>query len=207
MGAQLYGEIRRDPVLGPALAYWERKCGSRLIPARRDIDATEIPPSLLPYLQITERVESTGRIRYRLVGTGIVEAYGADLTGKYMDEIYSGQRLRYAEANYRAVCESKSPVLVVNRYHSSRPVSLVCHRLLMPLAEDGTTIRQFLTAMRFEFPGDAIEWRGAWFGNSGNFDYAHSYSGVVKRQRSFHAAGSGFDQPYPPFIGAQSVKN
>jgi len=189
----LHGDVRRDPILGPALAYWERKSGSRLMPARRDIDATEISPSLLPYLQITERIESTGRIRYRLVGTGIVDAYGADLTGKYIDEIYSGQRLNYVEANYRAVRDSKSPVLVVNRYHSSRPVSLVCHRLVMPLAEDDAPIRQFLTAMRFEFPGNAIEWRGAWFGNSGNFDYAHSYSGVIEQQRSLRAAVGGFD--------------
>lgn len=163
------------------------------MPTRRDIDATEIAPSLLPFLQITERVEATGRIRYRLIGTGIVDAYGADLTGKYMDEIYSGQRMRYVEANYRAVCESRRPVLVVNRYHSSRPVSLVCHRLLMPLADDGVTIRLFLTAMRFEFPGDAIEWRGAWFGNSGNFDYAHSFSGVVERQRSLVMGAGRFD--------------
>ncbi|HKR18700.1 MAG TPA: PAS domain-containing protein [Stellaceae bacterium] len=193
MGSQLYGDIRNDPVLGSALAYWESKCGSRLIPDRRDIDATEILPSLLPYLQLTERVEATGRIRYRLIGTGIVNAHGADLTGKYMDEIYSGERMRYVEANYRAVCESQRPVLVVNRYHSTRPVSLVCHRLLMPLANDGVTIRLFLTAMRFEFPGNAIEWRGTWFGNSGNFDYAHSFSGVVERQRSLATASGGID--------------
>ncbi|MGH6977407.1 MAG: PAS domain-containing protein, partial [Stellaceae bacterium] len=112
MDSQLHCDIRNDPALGAALAYWESKCGSRPVPARRDIDATEIAPSLLPYLQITERIEATGRIRYRLVGTGIVDAYGADLTGKYMDEIYSGQRLRYVEANYRAVCESQRPVLV-----------------------------------------------------------------------------------------------
>ena len=191
MGSLLHRDVRRDPILGLALAYWERKSGPSVMPARRDIDATEIPPSLLPYLQITERIEGTGRIRYRLVGTGIVEAYGADLTGKYMDEIYTGPRLRYVEANYRAACDNKSPVLVVNRYHSSRPVSLVCHRLVMPLAEDGATVRQFLTAMRFEFPGDAIEWRGAWFGNSDNLDYAHSYSGVVERQRALRAATSG----------------
>lgn len=191
MGSQLYCDVRNDPVLSSALAYWERKCGSRPVPARRDIDATEIVPSLLPFLQLTERVEATGRIRYRLIGTGIVDAYGADLTGKYMDEIYSGERMRYVEANYRTVCESRRPVLVVNRYHSTRPVSLVCHRLLMPLADDGVTIRHFLTAMRFEFPGDAIEWRGAWFGNSGNFDHAHSFSGVVERQRSLVTAGGG----------------
>lgn len=193
MVSQLLCDVRNDPVLGPALAYWERKCGSRPLPDRRDIDATEIAPSLLPFLQITERVESSGRIRYRLIGTGIVDAYGADLTGKYMDEIYSGERMRYVEANYRAVCENQRPVLVVNRYHSTRPVSLVCHRLLMPLADDGMTIRQFLTAMRFEFPGDAIEWRGAWFGNSGSLDYAHSFSGVVERQRSLVTAAGRFD--------------
>ena len=191
MGSPLHGNVCGDPVLGPALAYWERRCGARLMPARRDIDATELPASLLPYLQITERIEGSERMRYRLVGTGIVEAYGADLTGKYMDEIYKGPRLRYVEANYRAVCENRSPVLVVNRYHSRRSVSLVCHRLVMPLAEDGATVRQFLTAMRFEFPGDAVEWRGTWFGNSGNFDYAHSYSGVVERQRLLRAPGAG----------------
>lgn len=193
MVSQLYCDVRNDPILGLALAYWERKCGSRPVPARRDIDATEIAPSLLPFLQLTERVEATGRIRYRLIGTGIVDAYGADLTGKYMDEIYSGERMRYVEANYRAVCANRRPVLVVNRYHSSRPVSLVCYRLLMPLADDGETIRLILTAMRFDFPGDAIEWRGAWFGNSGNFDYAHSFSGVIERQRSFVTAAGGLD--------------
>jgi len=77
LGSLLHGDVRRDPILGLALAYWERKSGPSVMPARRDIDATEIPPSLLPYLQITERIEGTGRIRYRLVGTGIVEAYGA----------------------------------------------------------------------------------------------------------------------------------
>ena len=193
MGSQLYGDIRNDPVLGSALAYWERKCGPRPIPDRRDIDATEILPPLLPYLQLTERVEAAGRIRYRLIGTGIVNAYGADLTGKYMDEIYSGERMRYVEANYRAVCENRRPVLVVNRYHSTRPISLVCHRLLMPLADDGAMIRLFLTAMRFEFPDNAIEWRGTWFGNSSNFDYAHSFSGVVERQRSLATASGGID--------------
>lgn len=87
MASQLLCDIRNDPVLGSALAYWERKCGSRPIPGRRDINATEIAPSLLPFLQLTERVESTGRIRYRLIGTGIVDAYGADLTANIWTKI------------------------------------------------------------------------------------------------------------------------
>jgi len=183
------GDVRGDPVLGLALAYWERKCGTRIAPSRRDIDPIEIPPSLLPFLQITERTKGSGRIRFRLVGTGIVEAYGADLTGKYVDEIYSGARLRYVETNYQAVCETKRPVAIVNRYRSSRPVALVCYRLVMPLSDDGVTIHQFLTAMRFEHPGDAVEWRGAWLGNSGNFDYARSYSGVINARHPLRSAG------------------
>jgi hypothetical protein len=181
---EFHGDIGNDPVLGPALAYWERKRGARAVPWRRDIDATEILPSLLPFLQITERLKGSGRIRFRLIGTAIVDAYGADLTGKYMDDIHSGPRLRYIEANYDAVCESRRPVIVVNRYQSSRPVSLICHRLLMPLSGDGVTINQFLTAMRFEYPGDAIEWHGAWLGNNGDFDFAKSYAGIFAPGRS-----------------------
>lgn len=193
MLVEFRGDVRGDPVLGPALAYWERKRGTRIAPSRRDLDATEIPPSVLPFLQITERLPASGRIRFRLVGTGIVEAYGADLTGKYVDEIYAGERLRYIVANYDAVCSNQRPVVVVNRYRSSRPVALVCHRLVMPLADDDATIRQFLTAMRFEHPGDAVEWRGAWLGNTGNFDFARSYAGVVRLHQSPAAAVGGFD--------------
>lgn len=186
------GDVGDDPVLGPALAYWDRKRGGRGAPARRDIDALEIPTALLPFLQITEQAEGDGRIRFRLVGTGIVEAYGADPTGKYMDEIYSGERLRRVRANYRAVCTSRHPILVVNRYRSRSPASRVCHRLIMPLADDGVTIRQFLTAIRFEFPGDIIKWRGTWLGNSGKFDDVSSFSSVIETFRS-RAAAHGFD--------------
>ncbi len=56
-----------------------------MMPRRRDIDPTEIP-RLLPNLQITELIDGGARIRYRLTGTAIVNAYGADLTGKYFQE-------------------------------------------------------------------------------------------------------------------------
>jgi len=183
MSLEFRNEFRKnicnDPILGPAFTYWKSKCGTRTAPSRRDIDVMEIPRRLLPYLQITERAEDGKRIRFRLVGTSIVEAYGTELTGKYMDEVYSGDRLRYIEVNYRTVCEKKRPLLVINRYCSTRDVPLVCNRLLMPLCSDGTTIDQFLTAMRFEFPGDSAEWRGEWFGNNSNFDFARSFAVLI----------------------------
>ncbi len=78
-------DFRSDPILGPAYEYWRSKCGARAMPRRRDIDPTEIP-RLLPNLQIVEIVGT--RIRYRLAGTAIVEAYGEELAGKYIDEMF-----------------------------------------------------------------------------------------------------------------------
>jgi len=192
LGSEIRDNLGSDPVLGRALAYWERKRRARPVPARRDIDATEIAPALLPYLQLTERDPAGGRIRYRLVGTGIVAAYGADLTGKYVDEVYDGERLRRITAVYRTACENRRPVLAVNHYHTSRSATLACHRLVMPLVDDGGTIRHFLTAMRFEHPGEAIEWRGAWLRHIDALDDVGSYASVVDAPQPSRVTG-GFD--------------
>ncbi len=171
-------DFRSDPILGPAYEYWRSKCGARVMPRRRDIDPTEIP-RLLPNIQIVELLDGGKRIRYRLAGTAIVEAYGEEFAGKYIDEMYSGERLRFVENNYRIMCDAKRPVLVCNRYDSNRDVHLICTRQFMPLSEDGETVKQCLTAMSFQFPGEACEWTGQWFGNSDNFDFAHSYAQAI----------------------------
>jgi hypothetical protein len=149
------------------------------MPRRRDIDPVEIPRRLLPNLQITELVDGGKRIRYRLAGTAIVEAYGAELTGKYFDEVFSSKRLRYVKANYQIICHEKRPIFVCNRYHSARDVHLICTRVVMPLSEDGANVDGCFTAMSFHYPGQAHQWFGEWFGNSGNFDFINSYSEII----------------------------
>lgn len=171
-------DFRADDVLGPAYDYWRSKCGARALPRRRDIDPTEIR-RLLPNIQITEWVDGGKRIRYCLVGTAIVEAYGAELTGKYFDEVFSGERLRFIEANYRTMCNEKKPVLVSNRYYSARNVELFCNRMIMPLSDNGVDINKCFSAMSFRFPREAYEWNGEWFGNSGNFDFTHSHAAII----------------------------
>lgn len=128
------------------------------------MDPVEIAPRLLPNLQITELVDG-GRIRYRLAGTAIVQAYGVELTGKYYDELFSGERLRRIEAHHQMICREKRPLFVCNPYRSARDVHLICTRIVMPLCEDGVNICKFLSAMSFNFPGGAYQWSGEWFGN------------------------------------------
>ena len=147
-------DFRADPILGRAYEYWDSKRGPRAMPRRRDIAPGEIT-RLLPYLQINEFVDGGARIRNRLVGTAIVSTYGVDQTGKYFDEIFAGERLRYFEHCYGAMCRAKRPVLMYTRYFSRKDVDLICHRVVMPLSEDDEIVNQALTAMSFQFPGES----------------------------------------------------
>src|SRR4051794_7337366 len=64
--------------------YWLSKKGDRKAPSRADIRPEEIVP-LLPSVYLVD-VEGT-RFRLRLVGTEVALEYGAEITGKYLDEI------------------------------------------------------------------------------------------------------------------------
>lgn len=180
-------DFHADSILGPAYRYWRAKCGARALPRRRDIDPTEVP-RLLSNLQLTDLVGA--RIRYRLVGTAIVDAYGGELRGKYFDEVFSGARLRLIEANYRMMCERLRPVLVCNRYFSRRSTPLVCGRLIMPLSEEGATVGQCLTAMNFQHPGDAAQWFGDWLamGADDVVDFANCHAVPVEADETASAA-------------------
>ena len=175
-------DFKNDPILNAAYDYWRSKCSGGVIPRRRDIEPTEIP-RLLSNIQITELVEGGKRIRYRLAGSAIIDAYGSELKEKYFDQVFTGERLKFAEENYRVMCERKRPVLVVNRYHSARNVALVCHRLIMPLSDDGESVNQCFTAMSFEFPSKSEQPMSHWLENSADFDVATSHCEAIEVDR------------------------
>ncbi|MDE2228518.1 MAG: PAS domain-containing protein [Alphaproteobacteria bacterium] len=170
-------DISTDPILWPVFQYWRNKCGARAIPRRRDIDPTEMPHAVLPHLQLVELIDGGKRARFRLVGTKIVEAFGDEFTGKYIDEVFSGERLKFVEASYLLLCESKRPVLVRRRF-VIRSVPLNSYRLLLPLSEDGVTVDQCLGAVRFESSSHARDWIGT-FGTLSVIDLAASVREVV----------------------------
>jgi len=143
-------DFRADPVLGAALDYWRLKRGVRCMPQRRDIEPAELR-EVLAHLQITEAIDGGSRFRYRLVGTAIVDAFGAEFTGKYVDELVSGERDCFVHACYRAVCASRRPAFVRSKYVSTRNVDLTANRVLLPLSQDASAVEQILGALTFEF--------------------------------------------------------
>jgi len=67
-------------------AHWEDTRAGRRAPGRRDIDPGTLKPAL-PYLAIAELLGPPFDLRYRLVGTAVAEAAGADYMGKRFREI------------------------------------------------------------------------------------------------------------------------
>jgi hypothetical protein len=142
---------RDDPILGSVLAYWDRKRGARSMPSKRDMDPTEIPPELLPNLQIIDVIDGGTRFRYRLVGTALVQAFGEDYTGKHTDEIFLDERLRFIQEVHGAVCKSKLPLFACNQYQTIRNIDLLANRIFMPLSDDGLDVHHILGVVRLEF--------------------------------------------------------
>jgi len=144
-------DYRDDPILGPALAYWIDKRGGRLLPRKRDIDPTEIPRKVLPHLQLIDVIDGGARFRFRLVGTAVVNAYGKDYTGRYADELFPDDRLNFIQGIYRTVCDSKTPILARNKYHTPKKIELFATRIYMPVSDDHLNVRYILGVLRFEF--------------------------------------------------------
>ncbi len=143
-------DFRADPVLRATLDYWRTKRGVRRMPQRRDIEPAELR-QVLAHLQITEVINAGRRFRYRLVGTAIVQAFGGEFTGKYVDELVSGERDSFVHACYRAVCAARRPAFVRSKYITTRNVDLTANRVLLPLSENGEGVHQILGALTFEF--------------------------------------------------------
>ena len=147
-------DYAEDPILLALFQYWDHKRGERLMAARRDIDPTEIP-RLLPHIRLTEILDGCTRFRYRLVGTAVVEAYGADFTGKYTDELYNGERKAYVERNYCIIYEKKRPMFLRSRYITLKGYDIVANRLLAPLSNNDDEVDMVIAALTFEF-GSAL---------------------------------------------------
>ena len=101
-------ERSRYPRLRELYDYWRRKCAGRRAPARSDILPEEIRP-ILPHILLLDIVGDTPRLKYRLVGTEFVQIYGAEITGKFVDEIDFDGMSQMIVADYVKVVKDCRP--------------------------------------------------------------------------------------------------
>jgi hypothetical protein len=137
-----------DKRLATLYQYWQSKQGDRLMPARADIDPTEIP-KLLPILLLID-VIATVSYRYRLVGTEIVSSAGQDITGKLFDEVLPDDAYKkYLLGLVNEVVESRQPLYAEGAFMAEKRVERLVRRLVLPLSSDGTTVDMILAGQTF----------------------------------------------------------
>jgi len=83
--AIMLDRIRSD-ILRQLFQYWDEKRGDRRAPSRDDIDPAGLIEAL-PYMFLIDVLAEPRRYRVRLMGTVLVDWYGQDITGRYLDEI------------------------------------------------------------------------------------------------------------------------
>jgi hypothetical protein len=130
--------------------YWAEKRGSRKMPARADIEPTDIPTHL-PDIGLVDVLPEGPHFRYRLLGTRQVAARGCDPTGRpvvdgFLGRDISGMREQVL-SNYRRVCAHGRPLFrdtsiagQDNRGDMLWGGRFVArYTLFLPLGADGTT--------------------------------------------------------------------
>lgn len=129
--------------------YWRSKCPEGGIPRRADIDPVDIP-GLMPNLLIVDIERDPFRVRYRLVGTRIVEMTGFEFTGKYLDEIALDNFEGPFEECYRAACETKSAIMTRIKWSLSPDIVAEYDVCFLPLSDDGETVNMALSLECYE---------------------------------------------------------
>jgi hypothetical protein len=145
-------ECLDDPRQRQMYDYWREKRAARRMPTRRDIDPVDIP-RLLPNIMISEAIPGPtgGRYRYRLAGTAVVNAFGRDPTGHFVDELTNGAYRDFIIGLHRTVCEERRALFCESRYLAQPELLMVVRRLLLPVSEDDDHVNQVISLLVFRF--------------------------------------------------------
>jgi hypothetical protein len=162
------------PAAGPAALaprvrqlrdYWESKRRGRAVPARSDIDPAEIKP-LLPYLVIADISAEPLRIRFRLAGTRVCEAFGFNIAGRFLEELDLVADVGFWLAQYRRMITAPAPVFGRTTGTRGEVEMFRSDWGVFPLSSDGQRVDQSLEIEDWargspiaRFDDDAIVWR------------------------------------------------
>lgn len=145
--------------------YWQSKRHGRAMPARADIEPVEIKP-LLPYLIIADLFADPVRVRFRLAGTKVCEAFGFNIAGRWLQELELSADDAFWIQQYSRVMASHAPVYgrtsgwlgTIELFHADWA--------LFPLSRDGLRVDQCLEIEDWRqgspiarFDNSAIDWK------------------------------------------------
>jgi hypothetical protein len=137
----------RDADLLALHSYWLAKRGDRSMPARADIDPTEIK-TLLPYLTLHD-MAPPNRYRIRLVGTAIVDFVGRDFTGKQAGTEMPPEAARTMHLLLDTVAETRLPLFRAGKaWWWKEKAYRDFEACFLPLSADGKTVNMILGGVK-----------------------------------------------------------
>lgn len=131
--------------LREVVRYWLEVHPRDRLPTRADFDPVQVPQALRN-IALTDVERDPLRFRVRLMGTEVVQAFGRDFTGGYLDEAIPGFEGSVVQRQRIEVAVTGLP----GHYHGygSVPFKLdfaPIERVYLPFAEDGRTVDMILS--------------------------------------------------------------
>jgi PAS domain len=146
-GGRLPGNVPETchPNVREIVEYWIRIHPESGLPGRQHLDPLEVP-RLLPNIRLLDVAGLPPRFRIRLMGTRLRDFFGAELTGRWMDDVFSNLLGSLTHTELLRTIETKEP-----RWRRGTPALKIekdffdMERVYLPFARDGQTIDMILT--------------------------------------------------------------
>ena len=131
--------------------YWRGKFVGTVPPSKAVIDPIEIPSAVLPWviLYTVHWVSDRPRFQFRLVGTGAVQRYNRDSTGKYFEDVYDSSILAKQIAAFSEVARQCRPAYARLQLPVPGRDFVPYERLLLPLAGAEEKVEAIIAVMAF----------------------------------------------------------
>lgn len=140
-----------DPHIASLHRLWDDRRGGRRMPARADFPVEDLLP-WLGYVSLVDVVVEPRRFRWRLIGSGIAERMGRDVTGSWFDEIYDGEVLDGYMTSYARAVERCEPTFHRGDLEFVGKEFQHFSSVHLPLSDDDETVSMLMLGLSFDQP-------------------------------------------------------
>jgi hypothetical protein len=134
------------PRFATVIDFWENRRKARFAPTLREISLMDLGGKIVPQCAVVDVSQDPPGFRYRFFGTGLVDLYGAELTGRTPHDNEPSGVGWLCTAQYAEVVASREPRFFISytptRIGGARPSNF----LRLPLADEhGDAVSHILT--------------------------------------------------------------
>lgn len=129
--------------------FWAGKFRDGRLPSRADFPIEELRP-WIGDISLVDVEHAPRRFRWRLIGTNIVTRMGRDSTGRWFDELYTGEILAGYVAAYSAAVDRRAPVFYRGDLEFVGRDYLGFDSVHLPLSDEGAAVNMLMLCLSFD---------------------------------------------------------